>query len=156
MNCGVPAPDDAPAGRAGSRRARAPGSLASMGGRAARLGALGAALAGALALGVPGCPVAFFLRVPCPGCGLTRASLRLLHGDLAGALAFHPLVLVALPLALAFAGANAFVYVVRGRWGYVEGLGGRALTAAAAVLVALMVGVWAARFFGAFGGPVAV
>jgi hypothetical protein len=63
---------------------------------------------------------------------------------------------VALPLALAFTGTNAFHYVVRGRWGYVDGLSGRASTAAAALVVALMVGVWVARFFGAFGGPVPV
>lgn len=29
--------------------------------------------------------------LPCPGCGMTRAFLRLFHGDLEGALYFHPL-----------------------------------------------------------------
>ncbi|HEU4538532.1 MAG TPA: DUF2752 domain-containing protein [Polyangiaceae bacterium] len=124
--------------------------------RAAQLGGVAAALGLALALGAPGCPVAFFLHVPCPGCGLTRATLRLVQGDLAGALAFHPLVPLVLPLALAFAGTNALAYVVRGRWGYVDGLRGRAVTGVAGLLVALMVGVWVARFFGAFGGPVSV
>jgi hypothetical protein len=157
MNCGERAPDDALNGGVGPRVAPSPpGPLASAGARAARLAAAAGAVAALLALGAPGCPVAFFLRVPCPGCGLTRASLRLLRGDLAGALAFHPLVPVVLPLALAFAGTNAFYYVTRGRWGFVDGLTGRAFTAAAAALVALMVGVWVARFFGAFGGPVPV
>ncbi|HEU4412406.1 MAG TPA: DUF2752 domain-containing protein [Polyangiaceae bacterium] len=135
----------------------APGrSPAAMGLRAARLGGIGAVIAALLAAGAPGCPVAFFARVPCPGCGLTRAALRLLHGDLAGALAFHPLVPVALPAALAFVGTNAVSYVVSGRWGYVERQQGRALTGGALVLIALMLGVWVARFFGAFGGPVPV
>ena len=39
---------------------------------------------------------------PCPACGMTRASLRLLRGDLAGSLATHPL---ALPSALAVGAA---------------------------------------------------
>jgi Protein of unknown function (DUF2752) len=145
----VPA-DDAltPGGR------RAP--LALMGLRAAKLGALFGSIAALLALGAPGCPVAFFLRVPCPGCGLTRATLRLLHGDLHGALAFHPLVLLAMPAAVAFMGTNSVVYVVSGRWGYADGLQGRALTWGAGLLALLMAVVWVARFFGAFGGPVAV
>lgn len=29
----------------------------------------------------------------CPGCGGTRAALHLLHGDIAGSLRYHPLVL---------------------------------------------------------------
>jgi hypothetical protein len=41
---------------------------------------------------------------PCPGCGMTRATLRLLHGDLAGAMRYHP---VALPGALGLACAVA-------------------------------------------------
>jgi uncharacterized protein DUF2752 len=156
MNCGVSAPDGALASRAAPGRGASRGSLASMGARAARLLAIGAAVPALFALGVPACPVAFFARIPCPGCGMTRATLRLLHGDWHGALAFHPLVFVALPLALAFGATNAVVYVVRGRWGYVDGLRGRALTWALGALVALMVGVWVARFFGAFGGPVPV
>ncbi len=150
MNCGV-------SGLKGPAAPAAPArSPAAMGLRAARLGGASALVAGLLAAGVPGCPVAFFLRVPCPGCGLTRATLRLLHGDLPGALAFHPLVFVALPAALAFMGANAVAYVVSGRWGYVDRMQGRALTWGALALIALMGGVWVARFFGAFGGPVPV
>lgn len=30
---------------------------------------------------------------PCPACGMTRASLRLLRGDLPGSVALHPLAL---------------------------------------------------------------
>ena len=47
---------------------------------------------------------------PCPACGMTRASLRLLHGDLRGSLALHPL---ALPAALALAVAVALAVALR-------------------------------------------
>lgn len=43
------------------------------------------------------CLVKLIFRVPCPGCGMTRATLRLLHGDVLGSLGYHP---VALPGAL--------------------------------------------------------
>jgi hypothetical protein len=127
-----------------------------MAARAARLGGVAAAIVALVAAGAPACPVAFFLRVPCPGCGLTRATLRLAQGDLAGALAFHPLVPVALPLVVAFGTTNAVAYVVTGRWGYVDRLQGRFITWCAVLLMLLFGGVWAARFFGAFGGPVPV
>lgn len=41
----------------------------------------------------PTCVVKLATGMPCPGCGMTRASLRLLHGDLVGALRYHPVVL---------------------------------------------------------------
>lgn len=41
------------------------------------------------------CPVRLCTGVACPGCGLTRATSRLLQGDLIGALAYHPLVVLA-------------------------------------------------------------
>ena len=48
------------------------------------------------------CLVKIATGLPCPACGMTRASLRLLRGDLAGSLAMHPL---ALPSALAVGAA---------------------------------------------------
>ena len=41
------------------------------------------------------CPIRLCTGVACPGCGLTRATSRLLRGDLSGALVYHPLVLLA-------------------------------------------------------------
>lgn len=39
----------------------------------------------------PSCPMQAVSDVGCPGCGLTRGFVSLVHGDLAAALAFHPL-----------------------------------------------------------------
>ncbi len=48
-------------------------------------------------LPIPLCAFRAVTGVPCAGCGATRALGRLAHLDLAGALAFHPLItLVAL------------------------------------------------------------
>jgi hypothetical protein len=119
------------------------------------LAVLGFALA---AFSPPFCPTALFLGLPCPGCGLTRATMALLHGDFGAALRFHPLSPVLLPL---FGGAMALVLV-----DYVRGperrrvtpawWTSRAATFAFSGLLALLVGVWLARFAGYLGGPVPV
>lgn len=124
--------------------------------RAARLGLVALAFAAAVAFDVPLCPFAILSRHPCPGCGLTRATLALLHGHLGEALRFHPLVPVVTPLVALALGWNAISYVRHGRWAAAEGLRGRWITTAAALLGAAMVVVWVARFLGALGGPVAV
>jgi len=122
-----------------------------------------AACAGAFALAVhsdfPLCPLAGSFGIPCPGCGLTRATLALLHGDVRGALHFHPLVLLLTPLVVSITAATA--------WNLLRAPGrkprpqpafanGRAVTALATVLLALTLAVWLARFAGFFGGPVPV
>ncbi len=48
----------------------------------------------------PVCPSRVFLKFYCPGCGTLRATHRLLHGDLVGALAMNSLMVVALPFLL--------------------------------------------------------
>jgi hypothetical protein len=35
---------------------------------------------------------------PCPGCGITRATSRVFHGDLPGALRYNKLVVIVLPI----------------------------------------------------------
>lgn len=107
-------------------------------------------------LGVPVCGFAAVFHVPCPGCGLTRASLRLLAGDLSGCLSFHPLAPIIVPSMIAFFGINTFVYIRTGRWGWVEQRGGKTLGYSAVALFVVLIGIWIARFFGAFGGPVSV
>jgi hypothetical protein len=84
-----------------------------------------------------------------------------LHGDLAGALHFHPLVLVLAPL-FSFALGKAFVDYVQGprsepvRSPPPTWWTGRPGFALASGLLVLVVGVWALRFAGYFGGPVPV
>lgn len=63
--------------------------------------AFGAMAAGALAMALfwpfdrlpllGTCPLRTYAHVPCPGCGMTRAFVRTVHGDLAGALHVSPL-----------------------------------------------------------------
>ena len=37
------------------------------------------------------CLIKPLLGIPCPGCGMTRAYIRVLHLDFAGAFRFHPM-----------------------------------------------------------------
>ena len=86
----------------GSARARLvggrrPGSVPEQLGLAG-LGAAGAAAAYQAALGGEGlwlpCPLRSITGIPCPLCGMTTAATALASGDLAGALAANPFVLV--------------------------------------------------------------
>jgi Protein of unknown function (DUF2752) len=114
----------------------------------------------ALALEVPLCPSATLLGIPCPGCGLTRATLAILRGDVRSGLALHPLVFVLGPLFFGLVGAAALSYVRGPRMTTASWLTSltvsRTLTAFGWLLLVSVVTVWAARFFGAFGGPVPV
>ena len=114
--------------------------------------------AGIVALRLPFCPLASVVGVPCPGCGLTRATLALAHGELRHALELHPLVFVLAPLFI-WAVSSAAVGYVRGsrRTGPVRvWIASRTVSALAALLLLVTLGVWGARFFGYFGGPVQV
>ncbi|HXK20996.1 MAG TPA: DUF2752 domain-containing protein, partial [Polyangiaceae bacterium] len=115
--------------------------------------------AAALRFDFPLCPVASSFGIPCPGCGLTRATLALLHGNVRAALHYHPLVWLLSPLFVGFVGSAAVDLLrdpaaprraPRVRWD------GRIVTALAAIVLVLTVGVWLARFRGYFGGPVPV
>lgn len=125
-------------------------------GRALRLAAIFGALGLAMAEHVPLCPMAIALHVPCPGCGLTRATMAILRGDFAGGLHLHPLAPIVTPVVAVMLAYNSMTYVREGRFYAAERLNGRAMTAFAIVMGALMLGVWIARFFGAFGGPAPV
>lgn len=125
-------------------------------GRAAVAGAIAAIVAAIVALQIPICPFAAVTHLPCPGCGLTRATLALAHGDLAHGIAMHPLAPVLSPFVALYAIANAYAYVRFGRFATLDGALDRWTTRGAAALFVVLLGVWIARFFGAFGGPVSV
>lgn len=96
-------------------------------------------------LPIPTCLMKLLVGLPCPACGLTRAGLRLLSLDVAGATRFQPL---AVPLVLVFAAAVLSApWLGEARW---RTLVRWSLTGAGVGLVA----VWALRFAGCFGGPV--
>jgi len=116
-----------------------------------------AGLAGLLLLfEIPLCPTATLFGIPCPGCGLTRATLALLSGNLRLAFQLHPLVFVLAPLLVGVAGAAAAGYVRGSSGPGPTWVAGRLATRLAWGLLGLVLAVWIARFFGAFGGPVPV
>lgn len=125
-------------------------------GRALRLLAVASVIGAAFGLGIPLCPFAIFTRHPCPGCGLTRATFALLRGHVEEAVHFHPLVFLVTPVVAVAFTYNAITYVRRGDWFASERVSGKWVNRAWIALGVLMIGVWIARFFGAFGGPVAV
>lgn len=103
------------------------------------------------------CPFALAFGIPCPGCGLTRAAERLLHADWRGAMRLHPLSPLLVPI-VGFAALRLLVDYVGGASGPPQ-FGPafvRSRPRAAPLLLALMFGVWGARFLGAWGGPVLV
>jgi hypothetical protein len=110
------------------------------------------------AFGPPFCPTALIFDIPCPGCGLTRATVAMLRGEMGAALHLHPLAPILVPL---FGGAVALALIdyVRGptrRRVMPAWWTSRAATFAFSGLLAVLVGVWLARFAGYFGGPVPV
>lgn len=100
------------------------------------------------------CPIRFVLGVPCPSCGLTRAARAAVTFDFAEATRNHPLWFIVLPALALFVAIEVGSYVVRGRAVGLERV--RGVRIGFGVIVGLLVCVWIARFFGAFGGPVAV
>ncbi len=124
--------------------------------RALTVAAILAPLFAAILIDMPMCPTAATFGVPCPGCGLTRATLAALHGHFGEAFHLHPFVFLVTPV-------YAFV-ITSLSWSYVRGSLERLPSKRASVIasvgafifLALVVGVWVSRFFGAFGGPVLV
>ncbi len=105
------------------------------------------------------CPSARMLGQPCPGCGLTRATMAALHGHLSEAFHFHPLFFLAAPFHV-----GALLY---GSWLLLAPASlqpsndqlftsGKRIGQAYIVITTLLILLWVARFFGAFGGPVPV
>ena len=97
------------------------------------------------------CPMRIALGVPCPSCGITRATRLALGGDLAGATAMHPLWFLMDPYVGVIALAQLASYARRGEFLALDK--STIAKRVGQVLLALLIVVWVARFFGAFGGP---
>jgi hypothetical protein len=110
---------------------------------------IGAMAAGAALARVSLCPFATLTGLPCPGCGLLRATLAIMRGHFAESFHIHPLALLVVPtvavVALRVRDASPMTRHAEA-----------ALSTIVGALVVAMLGVWVARFSGAFGGPVAV
>jgi hypothetical protein len=98
------------------------------------------------------CPLKMLTGYPCPTCGMTRAARFALHGDWAGATHVHPLWMIVLPACTVVGIAECVGFARTRQWGTTPRLPGA--RGAGTVIVAALVVVWIARFFGAFGGPV--
>lgn len=92
------------------------------------------------------CVVRLLVGLPCPACGLTRAGLAAARLDLAAAQHHHPL---AIALVVVTAAMIGFAFVAP------EAAWRRAVTIVTGVAGVALVVVWALRFAGFFGGPVA-
>jgi len=112
-------------------------------------------LVAAIFIELPLCPTAAMFGFPCPGCGLTRATLAAFQGHFAEAFRFHPLFLLVTPLYLGVIGSLGWTYI-RGRGYAPSRRKDKLITALALTAFVLLFGVWVARFYGAFGGPVPV
>ena len=101
---------------------------------------------GALALTTPSedgptiCPFALCTGSACPGCGMTRAASSLIRGDFAGAMIYHPLVLLIAVQALA-----GWVWYLLRRSGKVEPISQKTLTVILSVTALALVAVWLIR-----------
>jgi hypothetical protein len=91
--------------------------------RAILLAASAAATAGVVMLRIydpatsgvfPPCPVLYLTGWYCPGCGSLRALHQLLHGNLQGALAMNPLMILCLPF-VAYGLTSHVLLALRGR-----------------------------------------
>lgn len=87
---------------------------------------------------------------------MTRATMALLRGDVAQAYQFHPVAIVLVPLLGVYAVASAVSYIRHGRSRVDQVLSSLPVTVGLVLLLVLLIVVWIARFFGAFGGPVPV
>ena len=93
--------DERPAGQHSALRSRAPLAWPALVGVVA-IGAVG--YVAAHNPHIPGatfvCPLYAATGLYCPGCGGTRAVYDLSHGDVAGAFAMHPLLVLLIPLVI--------------------------------------------------------
>ncbi len=108
-------------------------------------------------LGWQRCAFAALLHRPCPGCGMTRAIRLLQAGDLSGSLRMHPLALPVLLAVGLLVSSTVWTTLESGTpLAFYARRTGRAAIALAVVAYAAAIALWGLRWFGFFGGPVAV
>lgn len=88
------------------------------------------------------CPIVALFGYPCPACGLTRAFVKLLHFDFAGAFKIHAFIYIVIIYLLVF-GWNRYV---KGK------KAGRKLTTAAIIIILSMTGYYIWRMLHYFPG----
>ena len=103
------------------------------------------------------CPMVSLFHRPCPTCGIRRALFLLVHGRIAESLTLQPLALPALlcfyaladaAISGALAGATPFDLQRQAR--------GRTTLAMAALVLTLLLLLWALRAAGHLGGAIAI
>jgi hypothetical protein len=82
--------------------------------------------------------------------------MAMLGGRFGEAARIHPLVFVVVPVMGGFLAWAAAVYVRQGRWPGGTSPAAERIAVGGLVLWVLLIGVWIARFYGAFGGPAPV
>jgi hypothetical protein len=120
--------------------------------RLATLSACVTVFTSAIQLGWMQCPFARWLRLPCPGCGTTRAALALARGDVEEAMRWNPASPALVPALAALLAYCAYHFVRDGRV-CLDDVGPRRVSLAIALALTW---IWALRWVGLFGGPVAI
>lgn len=87
---------------------------------------------------------------------MTRATMAALHGNFAESFRLHPLAMVVVPALAAYVAAHAVSYIRHGESRVDQVLAGKLFDRLMLAVLALVLLVWVARFFGAFGGPAPV
>lgn len=90
------------------------------------------------------CTVRAISGLPCPGCGLTRSVVAALHGELARAVAAHPIGPLVLAWLLLEGARHALWLAVPKRRAAIE-VGGRLLDRGGLLLAGVLFATWVVR-----------
>ena len=86
------------------------------------------------------CPFALCTGIACPGCGMTRAASRLIRGDLAAAVSYHPLV-----PAISLIAVGGWAWYALKKTGRAKPISNRLLNGILIATFVALVTVWVAR-----------
>ena len=88
--------------------------------------------------------------------GIDLGAGNAVHGNVGESIRCNPVAPIVVPLLAGFVAYACVVYVRHGRWPGASGPGAQRIAIVGVAMWMLLVGVWLARFHGAFGGPVQV